>query len=47
MPGRLKLAKRYLVVLLVLIVGVGLAALFLPRLASGNEANQDPQVFFP
>ena len=39
MPGRLKLAKRYLVVLLVLIVGVGLAALFSPRLASGNEAN--------
>ena len=39
MPGRLKLAKRYLVVLLVLIVGVGLAALFSPRLASGNEAH--------
>jgi hypothetical protein len=38
MPGRLKLAKRYLVVLLVLIVGVGLAALS-PRLASGNEAH--------
>jgi len=39
MPGRLKLAKRYVVVLLALIVGVGLAALFSPRLASGNEAN--------
>lgn len=35
-----KITKRYFVVLLVLIAGVGLAAVFSPRLVSGNEANE-------
>src|SRR5260370_39814919 len=39
MPGLVKLLKRYLVALLVLITGSGLAAVFSPRSASGGETH--------
>ena len=39
MPGLLKFPKRYLVALLVLITGIGLAAVFSPRSASGGESH--------
>jgi hypothetical protein len=38
MSGRTKLAKRYFVALLLLTIGIALAAAFSPRLAFGNEA---------
>ena len=39
MPGQSKLGKRLLVGLTLLAVGIGLVALFLPRLVSGNESD--------
>src|SRR5216684_4896505 len=38
MPGLVKFPKRYLVALLVLITGIGLAAVFSQRSASGGES---------
>ena len=39
MPRQSKFGKRWLVGLTLLTVGIGLAALFLPRLVSGNESD--------
>ena len=39
-----RLEKRWLVVLMLLTAAIGLAGLFLPRLASGNESSDDKTI---